>query len=279
MLISRDMKCIQAECSEPGRPARGFTLIELLVVIAIIAILAAMLLPALSSAKQKAQQINCVSNLKQMDLAYTMYVQDTGSMLDYNSVNVLWMKTLIDYQAKVADVRLCPVAKLRETAPAGSSAGTTTKPWYWGTSPDPIYRSGAYSINGWLYKYPGGGIDQTVDSANAPKFFQRESGIQRPVETPTFFDAVWPDTWPKASQAVPNNFDLATGGSGGGWERLLISRHPAKPGRTVSGQPIPGRINMGFADGHAEYFKLQRIKSVMWHVDYTPITDPWSTTP
>ena len=66
----------------------GFTLIELLVVIAIIAILAALLLPALSSAKQKAQQINCVSNLKQMNLAYSMYVQDTGSYCSLTAVDL-----------------------------------------------------------------------------------------------------------------------------------------------------------------------------------------------
>lgn len=242
----------KSNCDMPSRRT-AFTLIELLVVIAIIAILAALLLPALGRAKAKAQAAQCMSNKKQLQLAWFMYAGDNIDRLPINSdksqlyPNVAggtpsWVFGWLDWGTGTANTNLLYLTDDRAASLGPYVAKAVGIYW----CPSDIYLTGAQKSLGWTHRSRSIAMNGAVGNGDKYNF-----GWGNYFFAKTMSDLTSPG--PSMSWVfIDEHPDSIDDG--------VLYTNPACTNGTGVFTELPGSLHGGscgvsFADGHAEIHK------------------------
>jgi len=234
----------------------GFSLIELLVVIGVIAILAALLMPALSRAKAKGRATACKSNLRQMNIAMSLYNNDSSGAFPHSFDGIeqkLWSGFLIPFLSGNSNIFFCASYK-------GNMSGVVR--WQ---GVDPWYQGGAYAYNS--FGVAGLGASMWFD----PNPGGNAYGLGYPrKKDPAPIINVFKVINPADMYAIGDSLPLPSLG----WQTYFIYLQSELRNPAVDRHE--GAFNMGFLDGHQESVKTARLgegtesSRRRWNLDNQP---------
>jgi len=241
---------------------RAFTLIELLVVIAIIAILAAILFPVFAQAREKARQVSCASNLKQIGTSWSMYLQDYDEKIGAANNPAGWGD--------------CPTMPGRSAF--GGWEGNLLAPYLKNTnvfkcpsSPGQTVNNGCATVNYWVESYAYNYVAmQRWDCTAADSVGRSIAAIEFPSDSMVFWDST--TAWS----------DCGYMGGCGVWSQRDVPVYLNKAGRPLQSgmqtgwisadnrsRETPHNLNMNvmFADGHVKNTNWDKLKWSQLNID------------